>query len=301
MSTLRGVVLYESIGETHGEVGVAIVRLVLLHLHESLCEQALVVVDDIVVLLLLAHHLHQHIGQRVGIDQRGVALTQRAVGHETVEAVGVQTDGAGIEVACIGSAIALVEAVYHLVAGRVELPVGHLLAVVVEQSCHGGLIEACIVVLEEVLECLLGGTQLGAVGILGKSVEHACHAVDFYSAHEGLAEEALCIHRLASGLIGCLQLGEHLPEPALQGGILRVPVTYALLELLLLPYHTQVGDGLVHSYGVLPVVAAAGPFAGILDAYGTVGVHKLLPHLLLAATYLDGAHIAVVHTLADAP
>ena len=97
------------------------------------------------------------------------------------------------------------------------------------------------------------------------------------------------------------QLGEHLAKACLERRVGIVPLGDARLQLLLLPYHVQFLHGLVHADGVFPVVAAGGPLAGILDGHRTVGLHALLPHLLLGATHLDERGVHVVHTLADAP
>ena len=52
MLTLGRVVLNESVGHTHGEVGIAVMRSLLIHLKQSLSQHTLVVFDDIIIIAL---------------------------------------------------------------------------------------------------------------------------------------------------------------------------------------------------------------------------------------------------------
>ena len=143
--------------------------------------------------------------------------------------------------------------------------------------------------------------SFGAVGILWHRVNHVGNAVEFDAAHKCLAEETHCIDCIAPLSVCFLKFSEHLAEAVIEVFPASVPSTYLVFELLLLTYNTQVGNRLVHADAVLPVVAAAGPFAGVLDADGAVCIHEAFPHFLLLAAHLYGADVESIHALIDAP
>ena len=301
VAALGRIVLDISIGETHGEVGIAVVGCILVHLHEGLRKQTLVVADDVVRLAHASADVHHHVGDALRVTQCRVAVAQRAVGEEAVKTIGTGADAPGEEVVGIRPTVAAKEAVNDAIAVGPIVAILHLLAIVLEQCGHRFLIDPCIIVLEEAGKLLAGGIGLCLAHVLRRAVEHAGHTVYLDTPHEGLTEEAIGMDCLAAGGVGRLEAVKDMTEAAVEVLASRVPLPDVLLQTLLLADDVEVGNRLVHTDGVLPIVAASGPLAGILDAHSAVLAHPAFPHLLLLAAHLDGRYVAVLHTLADTP
>ena len=297
----RGVVLYDAIREAHGEVRVAVVRRLLVHLQQGLRQEVLVPVDGGRRVAAVAVYLLVHRGDVCTVEQAGVRLAQRTVGEQLVHGRGIEADGACKDIVGVCLFAAPEEAVDGGIAGRPEGLVGYLLPIVAEQCRHRRFVELRVVVLEERLHAAAHRGGLRAVGILGHRVEHAGQAVELDAPHERLEEEARGIDIGTPAAVGLLKVGEHLAEAFRQVGTAPVPLAHPGLQLLLLRDDAQIGNCLVHAYAVLPVIAAACPFAGVLDAHGTVGIHEAFPHLLLLAAHLYGTDVSGIHTLVNAP
>ena len=132
-------------------------------------------------------------------------------------------------------------------------------------------------------------------------IQDAGHTGNLYATAERFVIEALCIYIVPAFGIRLLQFAEDLAESGLQVIPAAVPFANLFLSLLLQANHAQISNRLVHTNGVLPVIAATRPFAGILDGYGTVRIHKLLPYFLFLSPYLNGTDITRIHTLVYTP
>ena len=166
--TVGGVVLDEAVGQAHGHVGVGIVCLVHLHVHEGLCEQALVVVDDRQGASDGSQKTVVCVDDVIGILHGDVRLAQGAVGYYLCNAGGVQQAGLGKDILGIGLGVAAIEAVYQLVEVGQELALGPC-AVVLEEHTHGFLVHAGFVVLVESLQVVHAQGSILGGGIKGQT------------------------------------------------------------------------------------------------------------------------------------
>ena len=174
-------------------------------------------------------------------------------------------------------------------------------AVVLEEHTHGFLVHAGFVVLVESLQVVHAQGSILGGGIKGQTRQAAGNVAQFYATEEHFAIVGQQSHLLLALGIGLLQFGQDGTVACLACLVLGIPVAYVLLYLLLLSHDVQVLHGLVHAYGVLPVVAAACPLAGVLDGNGTVLVHPVLPYVLLGGTHIDDGLVGGLGALHDAP
>ena len=195
--------------------------------------------------------------------------------------------------------VALIQAVY-LIIYRWQVLFVHLITIVLQQNGHCFLVDPCIVILVESLQLFARLDNLRRVYLSAFRRQNSGYTTQFNATQEGLGKETIGTDGLHTAGVGFRQLIEHGAETGLQAGILFVPSTDVLLQLLFLPDNVQFLHRLVHTDTVFPVVAAGGELRGIFDGNSTVRIHPLLPHLLLLATHVNHADIDALDAFIDA-
>ena len=275
MCACVGVVADDAVAHALGEVGIAVVRLLLLHLQDGLCEQVLVVGDDGCRLAhgfgddALDHVVHVLVEVHGGVAVE-IGLIGFLVGHGLLQGVLVVHTGAhlgvcqgiesvvagelaaGKDLADIGTVVIVVFLAYVAVeAGQIFA--ADLCGVVLKQCGHGLLVHARVVVFIAVADVVVEGLPCVADSVV-VAAGHACEVDDLDAAIEGLVHEANGMAGIAAGDVALLQGGEHRVEACLQLRLCTVPAADVLLALLLLLDDAEALDSLVHALRVLPIV-----------------------------------------------
>ena len=290
---------YLTVAQSHGEVGVAVVRHVLLHTELGSTEILLLLGDAIVDAAHLSSEICKYIVQIHTEAYAWILLISLLV---EIELGALLHDERLLpEIIHILGVVAAKLSVDGLVELRQPLAVYVLLVVLQEGSEHF-LIERhipfCRVIFKLMILLLL--VLLRTLHLhVGLELDGTGRELDVASSCERFSEVGPGVLHVCALLV---ELGE-LVEIYLVGKIVGcfgciLPSTETGFVLTLQINDADRVDTLVHTDGILPVVGALGVLAVILDAHSLVGTHVLLHHLLLYATNLGTRRIlSIAHGL----
>ena len=286
---------YLTIAQSHGEVGVAVVRHVFLHTELGSTEILLLLGDAVVD----AAHLSSEIAIYI------VQIHTEAYAWILLISLLVE-----IELGALLHDERLLPEIIHILGvvaaklsidGLVELrqPLGiYVLLVVLQEGSEHLLIERhipfCRVIFKLMILLLL--VLLWTLYLhIGLELDGTGRELDVASSGERFREVGPGVFHVCALLV---ELGE-LVEIYLVGKIVGclgciLPSTETGFVLTLQIHDADRVDTLVHTDGILPVVGRAGVLAVVLDAYCLVGTHVLLHHLLLYATNLGTRRILCI-------
>ena len=278
---------YLTVAQSHGEVGVAVVRHVLLHTELGSTEILLLLGDAVVDAAHLSSEIAIYIVQIHTEAYAWILLISLLV---EIELGALLHDERLLpEIIHILGVVAAKLSVDGLVELRQPLAVYVLLVVLQEGSEHF-LIERhipfCRVIFKLMILLLL--VLLWTLHLhVGLELDGTGRELDIASSCERFSEIGPGVFHVCALLV---ELGEFV-EIYLVGEVVGclgciLPSTETGFVLTLQIHDADRVDTLVHTDGVLPVVGALGVLAVILDAHSLVGTHVLLHHLLLYATNL---------------
>ena len=290
---------YLTVAQSHGEVGVAVVRHVLLHTELGSTEILLLLGDAVVDAAHLSSEIAIYIVQIHTEAYAWILLISLLV---EIELGALLHDERLLpEIIHILGVVAAKLSVDGLVELRQPLAVYVLLVVLQEGSEHF-LIERhipfCRVIFKLMILLLL--VLLWTLHLhVGLELDGTGRELDIASSCERFSEIGPGVFHVCALLV---ELGE-LVEIHLVGEVVCsfgciLPSTETSLVFTLQVDDADRVDALVHTDSILPVVGALGVLAVILDAHSLVGTHVLLHYFLLDAAYLGTRSIfCVTHHL----
>ena len=164
-------------------------------------------------------------------------------------------------------------------------------------------VEACVIILEERLDIVF---EEDIDFFRGRTfhihaLDHARQLHDLGAAQERFAQVGGDLLIFTGRSISLFQKTQHVAVHLFTLCILCHPGGKSGFLFALSVDHFQVGQPLVHTDRVFPVVGAAGIFGSIFDAHLVALQHRVFPNRLLDATHFDARLVAILDTLLHTP
>ena len=290
--TSEVVATHLTIGEAHGEIGIAVVRKVFFHAQLGSAEIAFLQVNAVVGLDKVGPQFAET------LDEVDAEFHARILGVALLVDVEFATLLHDLRLLVEEVHISRVVVVELVVDGVVEIrqiACVDMLLVVLQQGgkylAVEGLVPCVAVVLK--LYVLLLGLCLGTLHFHTATQTHRTRAELI-----GVAERLHPIHEGTAVLQTVGIHASHIVEVQLVLQITRriLPLADACLVFLLLGDNADGIDTFVHTDGVLPVVRRLSVLRVVLDAYGLVGTHVANHDVLLHTTHLSaGGVVGIAH------